>query len=538
MSHGSRPMRLVLVVAAFGRILCEEACPMSADQLAPKHSTFPVSPESDIESLQTLWASIDWSNTTRALSNAKAALPSLRGDVGAALHVSRFCESIGEFELGLRALEKGIEPLRGIISPFVSFALSKLQMVTGRYNAALSTILGVLIAAKASTDSNHPVFPIDDTGREADVIWDMQPALCTRLGELVVYAAGDVNVGDPWLHKHTKHIEKGAAICSSFRGDGRDAEITIAEAVIHDALGHAGHSTFLYNSIAHSGSQERTRRDHSANLAAAQARAFARKSLRDRTLGAGQVDRRSNLNITEFLELYVYAGRPVILTNEREAEELSRTWTMPWLRTSYGHQIVRVLNSSDIEPYYSGSHHASGRRPTPVNMTLNDYLDKLNIYQIGHSENVKVPDPPYLISAEPFKGLYKEYETPHFATELHPYTGRSIFRFSERKRRKRALFFVGGAGTGTYWHQHTHAFNMVASGRKQWYLMAPFLNWAPDVGVMRTWEQSNNARTLQPYVLKCEQRAGEILYVPAHWGHATQNMETTLGIAIEAGELY
>ena len=61
---------------------------------------------------------------------------------------------------------------------------------------------------------------------------------------------------------------------------------------------------------------------------------------------------------------------------------------------------------------------------------------------------------------------------------------------------------------------------------------------ASDVGVMRTWEQSNNARTLQPYVLKCEQRAGEILYVPAHWGHATQNMETTLGIAIEAGELY
>ena len=33
--------------------------------------------------------------------------------------------------------------------------------------------------------------------------------------------------------------------------------------------------------------------------------------------------------------------------------------------------------------------------------------------------------------------------------------------------------------------------------------------------------------------LECEQRAGDLLFVPSNWGHAVLNLETSVGLAIE-----
>ena len=36
-----------------------------------------------------------------------------------------------------------------------------------------------------------------------------------------------------------------------------------------------------------------------------------------------------------------------------------------------------------------------------------------------------------------------------------------------------------------------------------------------------------------PLRLECEQRAGDLLFVPNNWGHAVLNLEPSVGLAVE-----
>ena len=91
-------------------------------------------------------------------------------------------------------------------------------------------------------------------------------------------------------------------------------------------------------------------------------------------------------------------------------------------------------------------------------------------------------------------------------------------------------WYLGPAGTGAQMHFHSHAWNWLVHGRKKWYLLPPR---------HATYAQRHiNAGGLLPpelvrHAITCVQEAGEVVFVPHSWGHATRNLEPSIGWATE-----
>eukprot|EP00927_Polykrikos_kofoidii_P064546 TRINITY_DN59852_c0_g1_i1.p1 TRINITY_DN59852_c0_g1~~TRINITY_DN59852_c0_g1_i1.p1 ORF type:complete len:144 (+),score=12.29 TRINITY_DN59852_c0_g1_i1:3-434(+) len=107
---------------------------------------------------------------------------------------------------------------------------------------------------------------------------------------------------------------------------------------------------------------------------------------------------------------------------------------------------------------------------------------------------------------------------------------RSLIRFGNIQ------FGIGPAGSGAPQHYHTHAYTSLFSGRKLWWFFPPPQSALSRQHAIRfaerdaAWrrgspqgfvDQGSLARTQWPLV--CEQRPGDIVYVPSEWGHSTLN---------------
>ena len=68
--------------------------------------------------------------------------------------------------------------------------------------------------------------------------------------------------------------------------------------------------------------------------------------------------------------------------------------------------------------------------------------------------------------------------------------------------------------------------NALGFGRKTWYLRPPG-RALYSIEPPRHWRRDPRDAVV------CEQRAGDILYVPAGWGHAVVNEEPSVGAAVE-----
>ena len=108
-----------------------------------------------------------------------------------------------------------------------------------------------------------------------------------------------------------------------------------------------------------------------------------------------------------------------------------------------------------------------------------------------------------------------------------------------------AGLYVGGNGSGNPFHYHQQTWNALVAGRKRWLLYPPNasfysevhpLEWlrrrAEDQETTRADAPDHATTRLQPPPLECEQRAGDVLFVPRLWGHGTVNLGEAVGVAI------
>ena len=105
-------------------------------------------------------------------------------------------------------------------------------------------------------------------------------------------------------------------------------------------------------------------------------------------------------------------------------------------------------------------------------------------------------------------------------------------------------FFLGEVGSGAQPHWHQTAWNWLVHGRKEWWLWPPrdatyalshtkqVLN-ALDSPVKGGVSGVGGGEDRAGAVLWCEQRPGDVLVVPAAWGHATLNTQPSIGWASE-----
>eukprot|EP01052_Picozoa_sp_SAG31_P016766 SAG31_NODE_1123_length_9787_cov_5.258877_10_plen_374_part_00 len=102
-------------------------------------------------------------------------------------------------------------------------------------------------------------------------------------------------------------------------------------------------------------------------------------------------------------------------------------------------------------------------------------------------------------------------------------------------------FFLGGRGGGAPAHPHSHAVNSLAWGRKRWRVCPPDYSrfsatsvWANFPDPATGWRNEPDAARC----FECTQRGGDVVFVPANWGHTVVNVQESVGATTEFDVVY
>uniref|UniRef100_A0A8D2DQD5 Jumonji domain containing 8 n=1 Tax=Sciurus vulgaris TaxID=55149 RepID=A0A8D2DQD5_SCIVU len=98
-------------------------------------------------------------------------------------------------------------------------------------------------------------------------------------------------------------------------------------------------------------------------------------------------------------------------------------------------------------------------------------------------------------------------------------------------------FGIAGAGSGVPFHWHGPGFSEVIYGRKRWFLYPPEKTpeFHPNKTTLAWLQDTYPALAPLERPLECTIRAGEVLYFPDRWWHATLNLDTSVFISTFLG---
>ena len=105
-------------------------------------------------------------------------------------------------------------------------------------------------------------------------------------------------------------------------------------------------------------------------------------------------------------------------------------------------------------------------------------------------------------------------------------------------------FFLGGAGTGEPWRYGIDSYSALAFGRKRWFLTRPRdavfsvqtpMEWFKyyNASLNSTKEEMNRKIHNHTNIFQCTQDKGDVIYIPALYGHSSLNVQTSIGIISE-----
>ena len=242
------------------------------------------------------------------------------------------------------------------------------------------------------------------------------------------------------------------------------------------------------------------------------------------------------------LREYIAEGRPVLLKNAAASLGLPSltSLTMEQLLLRFGGSKVSTTKASVVAIQQAELHEY------PMTMSAQSTLvDFHSTFMTDETKDtVSDCDPPYVFGTLDdgsidllFDRRNKEQNGFNASNLLGKWTSalHETGRFRTETRHS-ALFYVGGALSGTYFHSHPNALNVLINGSKRWWLVPPNVLFGPDsVSSMVDWYTKYKS-TLPFTPLECTQRSGDIFFVPTEWHHATMNLENVFGWAVEIGK--
>ena len=184
----------------------------------------------------------------------------------------------------------------------------------------------------------------------------------------------------------------------------------------------------------------------------------------------------SSLTAKQLQEEYLDAGKPVILQHSGGAENddgaafAAPRWTRTEMLEHYGHLPVDVLRSSDVVADQRWRAH--GLRQN-ITMSLREFVetamgdtesaandlqgtvpvDELEAHDHAEHGNDASKDPLYIFSSEILEGIAADLEPPDLFAPESPWL-KERYEWDAAQRESHALFFLGPAGSGTWFHQH------------------------------------------------------------------------------------
>jgi histone arginine demethylase JMJD6 len=248
------------------------------------------------------------------------------------------------------------------------------------------------------------------------------------------------------------------------------------------------------------------------------------------------IERRSNLSYAQFAEEYLYANKPVIVTDAiRDWKALTR-WTPDFLKREFGELRFTINEARSQEAAYKDNEGT-------VEYTMVRFIDRV-------LESTDENPAPYLrnrVLGEMFPSLTQdieplpEYLLPNWLPEkyLVKYVGEVLNRGAAIE------IYVGGKG-GAFPVLHydgagVHAFLMQIFGRKQFIIYPPdqeeYLYPSPErqnLSLIRDLDHPDLTRFplfAKAVPIKFVLEPGELLFVPSHWWHTTKMLTPSISIS-------
>lgn len=100
-----------------------------------------------------------------------------------------------------------------------------------------------------------------------------------------------------------------------------------------------------------------------------------------------------------------------------------------------------------------------------------------------------------------------------------------------------SIFILGASGSGVIFHKHADTWNGVIYGKKRWFLYPS--SFTPPGGVYHGYSVNEWYDRVYPNLtadcrpIECVQQAGEILYLPEGFYHATLNIGDTVAVSLQ-----
>uniref|UniRef100_A0A8C5XHE1 JmjC domain-containing protein 8 n=1 Tax=Microcebus murinus TaxID=30608 RepID=A0A8C5XHE1_MICMU len=220
------------------------------------------------------------------------------------------------------------------------------------------------------------------------------------------------------------------------------------------------------------------------------------------------VERRADLTYTEFVQHYAFL-RPVILQGLTDNSKFRALCSRERLLASFGERVVR-LSTANTYSYRK------------VDLPFQEYVEQLLHPQDPTSLG---NDTLYFFGDNNFTewaSLFRHYSPPPFGLlDTTP-------AYS---------FGIAGAGSGVPFHWHGPGYSEVIYGRKRWFLYPPEKTpeFHPNKTTLAWLRDTYSALAPHARPLECTVRAGEVLYFPDRWWHATLNLDTSVFISTFLG---
>lgn len=240
----------------------------------------------------------------------------------------------------------------------------------------------------------------------------------------------------------------------------------------------------------------------------------------------------------DFWSKYSDIAKPVLLQGFVSFKTRHK-WTLDRLKANMGSFVMSVSQSADIVP----------RQWTEdCRAMLFDCDDAFSENALFFQSRLKFSDFLKSIEESPvdkssrldyiFGPTKKDILLDDLTKEVEKYFPLDRFNLDKRNgvgEENNPLFYMGGPGSGTYFHYHSGAVNVLMHGLKKWFLLPPQTTHGPGAMDMRKW-MKRVYKSLPVRPLEVIQRPGEALYIPSGWKHAIINLEPSIGVAFQVGE--
>jgi hypothetical protein len=235
--------------------------------------------------------------------------------------------------------------------------------------------------------------------------------------------------------------------------------------------------------------------------------------------GYGVVEKRTSPSREEFLERYVHACRPVVLTDVTGDWPAMTRWSPEDLKRRFGHLVVEIQDGRNADPNYEENKLAH-RRQVP----LGPFVDRV---LAGGPTN------DYYLTAN-----NEALRRPEFAPLLAD-IGRMPPACDRARLIERSSFWFGPAGTVTPLHHDTiMLFHAQVVGRKRWRLISPletprlynYNNVFSPVDIDRP-DLDRYPLYGQVTVLDVVVEPGETLFLPLAWWHHVVSLDVGMSFS-------